>query len=100
MMSQGSVLAWLRTSLAPSHAAGAASTTSTRHLPQQHMGLSLSKYLNLGALLPRLPRSGRDERTFMKMIVHVPTNRVVGCHMVSWLAAGWQWHIAALALIS
>jgi glutathione reductase (NADPH) len=26
--------------------------------------------------------SGRDERTFMKMIVHVPTNRVVGCHMV------------------
>jgi pyruvate/2-oxoglutarate dehydrogenase complex dihydrolipoamide dehydrogenase (E3) component len=27
--------------------------------------------------------SGRDERTFMKMIVHVPTNRVVGCHMVS-----------------
>ncbi|EFN53075.1 hypothetical protein CHLNCDRAFT_137376 [Chlorella variabilis] len=27
--------------------------------------------------------SGRDERTFMKMIVHVQTNRVVGCHMVS-----------------
>lgn len=26
--------------------------------------------------------SGRDERTFMKMLVHVPTNRVVGCHMV------------------
>lgn len=26
--------------------------------------------------------SGRDERTFMKMIVHVPTDRVVGCHMV------------------
>jgi glutathione reductase (NADPH) len=26
--------------------------------------------------------SGRDEKTFMKMIVHCPTNRVVGCHMV------------------
>ncbi|KAL4439500.1 hypothetical protein ABPG77_008829 [Micractinium sp. CCAP 211/92] len=26
--------------------------------------------------------SGRDERTFMKMIVHVQTGRVVGCHMV------------------
>lgn len=26
--------------------------------------------------------SGRDERTFMKMLVHVPTNKVVGCHMV------------------
>ena len=44
--------------------------------------------------------SGRDERTFMKMIVHVPTNRVVGCHMVSWLAAGWQRHIVAHAQLS
>lgn len=26
--------------------------------------------------------SGRDERTFMKMLVHVPTDRVIGCHMV------------------
>lgn len=26
--------------------------------------------------------SGRDEKTLMKMIVHVPTDRVVGCHMV------------------
>ena len=26
--------------------------------------------------------SGRDEKTFMKMIVHIPTDRVVGCHMV------------------
>ncbi|GAB4821380.1 hypothetical protein N2152v2_008426 [Parachlorella kessleri] len=26
--------------------------------------------------------TGRDERTFMKMLVHVPTNKVIGCHMV------------------
>lgn len=26
--------------------------------------------------------SGRDERTFMKMLVHLPTDKVVGCHMV------------------
>lgn len=26
--------------------------------------------------------SGRDEKTLMKMLVHVPTDRVVGCHMV------------------
>ncbi|KAL4515526.1 hypothetical protein Ndes2437B_g06962 [Nannochloris sp. 'desiccata'] len=26
--------------------------------------------------------SGRDEKTFMKMLVHVDTDRVVGCHMV------------------
>lgn len=26
--------------------------------------------------------SGRDEKTLMKMIVHVPTDIVVGCHMV------------------
>ena len=26
--------------------------------------------------------SGREERTFMKMVVHVETGRVVGCHMV------------------
>jgi len=26
--------------------------------------------------------SGRDEKTFMKMLVHVPTARVIGCHMV------------------
>lgn len=26
--------------------------------------------------------TGRDEKTFMKMIVHVPSDKVVGCHMV------------------
>ena len=26
--------------------------------------------------------SGREEKTFMKMLVHVPTDKVVGCHMV------------------
>jgi glutathione reductase (NADPH) len=26
--------------------------------------------------------SGRDEKTLMKMLVHVPTDRVIGCHMV------------------
>ena len=26
--------------------------------------------------------SGREERAFMKMLVHVPTDKVVGCHMV------------------
>jgi glutathione reductase (NADPH) len=25
--------------------------------------------------------SGRDERTFMKLLVHGPSDRVVGCHM-------------------
>lgn len=25
--------------------------------------------------------SGRDERTLMKMLVHVDSGRVVGCHM-------------------
>ena len=31
--------------------------------------------------------SGRDEKTLMKMLVHVPTDRVVGCHMVGGDAA-------------
>ena len=26
--------------------------------------------------------SGRDEKTFMKMLVHVETDKVIGCHMV------------------
>ena len=26
--------------------------------------------------------SGRNEKTFMKMLVHVDTDRVIGCHMV------------------
>ena len=26
--------------------------------------------------------SGREERTFMKMLVHIDTDRVIGCHMV------------------
>jgi glutathione reductase (NADPH) len=25
--------------------------------------------------------SGRDERTFMKLLVHTDSDRVVGCHM-------------------
>ncbi len=32
--------------------------------------------------------SGRDERTLMKLIVHVDSDRVVGCHMCAWGGEG------------